>query len=647
MRSRTFFDICGQDNAKLALLLVLINPKAGPLLLVGDIGTGKSTLLQALRGLLPSHTYTKIPVYITPDMLWGSLDMEAAIKDGRCTYESGLLHRASGGIIALDDAGLMDEKSLHIILQAQQDGYIVEMGKTHKRRPFGASIIATMIKGEEGIGHPLRACFGMYAEVTTLTDIQLRCRVVANSLYDTLKGGEESAEFLDLQKRLKKAIQLLPKVRVSEAMLLLAAEYIKQAQCQGNLSEFYLIEATKALAAWEGRKYLLPQDMEIAATYVLPHRMRQAESPQEKTEEILSDEVDSHIQSQTEENMSMEEQDPSNQKDDKEAEGQTEKQQVSQSQLPEEGDESQPPEQSEDSSTQENELRESSIEHGEEQVHLPESPWKLPKMLVMDMPTQQFRQGEGKRSLTRTAERRGRYVRALPDTPQEALQDLALDATIRAAVPFFRIREHQNCMIPIENVDLRKKIREKRIGHAFLFVVDASGSMGVQNRMQAVKGAILGMLKEAYENRDYVGLIAFRKEEAEIILPFTRSVELAQKKMCVLPTGGRTPLAEGLHKAQWLIQQNKYVKQGIEPIIVLLTDGKANAANESIDITLEKAFQAAEHIAQAGIRSIVIDTEQGYLRMHLADKLAKQLHGTYYSLDTISKENIIRIVKQI
>ena len=148
-----------------------------------------------------------------------------------------------------------------------------------------------------------------------------------------------------------------------------------------------------------------------------------------------------------------------------------------------------------------------------------------------------MRRGSGKRSVTKTDLKQGRYVRA--EQPKSKVTDLAFDATIRAAAPYQRLREDNGCALNIKEEDLRQKVREKRIGNTFLFAVDASGSMGARERMRAVKGAIFYMLQEVYQKRDRVGMIAFRRDKADMLLPITRSVDLAQKRLAEMPTGGK------------------------------------------------------------------------------------------------------------
>lgn len=252
-----------------------------------------------------------------------------------------------------------------------------------------------------------------------------------------------------------------------------------------------------------------------------------------------------------------------------------------------------------------------------------------------------IRRGSGKRSTTRTDLKQGRYVRA--SMPKGKIEDLAFDATIRAAAPFQRMRSENGCALNIQQEDLRQKVREKRIGNTFLFLVDASGSMGARTRMKAVKGAIFYMLQEAYQKRDKVGMIAFRRDKAEVLLPITRSVDLAQKCLQQMPTGGKTPLAEGLDTAlMTLTAMNKKDKEQ-EPVLVLLTDGRANAGEDAV----KEAMRTAERLRESNVTSVVIDTETDFIKLGIAKNLAREMGATYFSLKQLSQENIVHIVRNI
>ena len=250
-----------------------------------------------------------------------------------------------------------------------------------------------------------------------------------------------------------------------------------------------------------------------------------------------------------------------------------------------------------------------------------------------------------KRSLTKTDLKQGRYVRA--ELPKEKVDDLAFDATIRAAAPFQRHREKNACAINIRPGDLRQRVREKRIGATFLFLVDASGSMSAQERMKAVKGAIFAMLQEAYQKRDKVGMIAFRRKVAEELLPITRSVDLAQKRLAELPTGGKTPLAEGLGRAFITLDMQKRKEPDIDPVLVLVTDGRANSVVQEGEDPVKSAMKLARQIRKAKITSVVIDTETDFIKLGVARQVAAEMGANYYKLKQLSQTDILHIVKNL
>ena len=281
----------------------------------------------------------------------------------------------------------------------------------------------------------------------------------------------------------------------------------------------------------------------------------------------------------------------------------------------------------------------------EEQLADIDKSFRLPKMLLDLGKDRNVRRGSGKRSVTKTDLKQGRYVRA--EQPKSKVTDLAFDATIRAAAPYQRLREDNGCALNIKEEDLRQKVREKRSGITFLFAVDACGSMGARERMRAVKGAIFYMLQEAYQKRDRVGMIAFRRDKADMLLPITRSVDLAQKRLAEMPTGGKTPLADGLALSlQTLAMLNKRDSE-LEPILIVVTDGRANAVHEGEKDPVAAAISIAEKIAKAKITSVVIDTESDFIKLGLAKKVAAAMQANYYTLQKLSKENIIHIVRNL
>lgn len=253
------------------------------------------------------------------------------------------------------------------------------------------------------------------------------------------------------------------------------------------------------------------------------------------------------------------------------------------------------------------------------------------------------RKGSGRRSLTRINSKKGRYVRSKFYNENN---DIAFDATLRAAAPYQKSRKKEGVAISIKEWDIREKVREKKIGNFIVFVVDGSGSMNANQRIKAAKGAIVSLLLDAYQKRDEVAMIVFKGETAEVVLPPTSSVELAYKLMEELPTGGKTPLAEGLYKGLEVIKNAKYRNPDIYPIIVLISDGRANVSRGSKK-PIEEVKEMALLIKKEEIKSIVIDVEKdNFITFGLAREIANLMDAKYFKIDDLKAEKIIDVVKQ-
>ena len=246
----------------------------------------------------------------------------------------------------------------------------------------------------------------------------------------------------------------------------------------------------------------------------------------------------------------------------------------------------------------------------------------------------------GRRDIIQIHTADGRGLRT--DLPRRGARlDLALSATLRAAAPHQRTRRGGQAVV-IHPEDVRVWVRAKRSAAHILFLVDASGSMGARERMRTVKGAILALLREAYQKRDCVGLIAFRRERAETLLPMTRSVELAERALRELPTGGRTPLAEGLAHAHRTLRELE--RKGSEKtVLVLVTDGRTNTKEG--DAGVQRALRAGEEIAETAALTLVLDTERSVPRVGVAPELARRMAAQYYTLERLSAEGVLEIVR--
>lgn len=629
-----FAAIVGQEQAKRAVLAALVNPRAGGLLIGGCKGSAKTLLVRSSSALLGKQQLINLPLNITEDMLFGSIDIEYAVSKGAKRFAPGLLSRANGNIIYIDEANLLRSELLTAVLDTAASGInCVERDGISYSEQLQFTVIGSMNPEEGTLPSHILDRFGMYVDVQGSKEISERVEIMHRILQFEQNPqsfcNTYAKETNDLKEQLEKAQELLAEVNITEAMMTLAAQMCAQAFCAGHRAEIYLLETARALAALAGRTYILPQDMDDAAQLVLVHRMRKPPEQQEEQQENTEQEPEEdNLENQDDESQDNDDDDcqlpppPSNEDEDN---GQDD-------------DDDDNEREDEDNPPDENQLA------PEERIADIDKHFKMPKMLLDLGKNRAIRRGSGKRSTTRTDYKQGRYVRA--ELPKGKVEDLAFDATIRAAAPMQKLREDNGCALNIKSEDMRQKVREKRIGNTFLFAVDASGSMGARERMRAVKGAIFYMLQEAYQKRDRVGMIAFRRQAAELLLPITRSVDMAQKCLAQMPTGGKTPLADGLSKALLTLSLLNKRDKEMEPVLILLTDGRANAVAEGDD-PIASALKMAEKIREAKITALVIDTESGFIKLGLAKKIAAAMGASYYTLQNLSKDDIIHIVKNI
>jgi len=256
-----------------------------------------------------------------------------------------------------------------------------------------------------------------------------------------------------------------------------------------------------------------------------------------------------------------------------------------------------------------------------------------------------MRRNAGRRSRTRTDRKRGRYIQARPANGKT--DDLAFDATLRAAAPFQKERAEQRKRVAfaIRPVDFQRKVRVRRAANLVLFLVDASWSMAVAERMTATKGAILSLLTDAYQRRDRVGLVVFQKDRATLVLPPTSSVTLAQRALGDIPVGGKTPLSAGLKLGYEVLMRERSLHPDVMPLLIVLTDGAGNVAMGVLP-PQQEAHQLAEQIADENIRCVVVNMEHAAFDQGLAQSLADHLHAPCYTLNELKAENLYHAVRK-
>ncbi len=257
------------------------------------------------------------------------------------------------------------------------------------------------------------------------------------------------------------------------------------------------------------------------------------------------------------------------------------------------------------------------------------------------------RKQSGRRSRTRTERKRGRYIQARPAMGRS--NDIAFDATLRAAAPFQirreKERKEKGLAFAIKTQDFQRKVRVQMTANLILFVVDASWSMAVAERMAATKGAILSLLTDAYQRRDRVGLIVFQKDRANLVLPPTNSVQLAHRALQDIPVGGKTPLSAGLFLSYEVIKREKITHPDVLPLMILLTDGAGNVSISGDLAPQDEAHGLADQIAQRDIRSIVINMEHAAFDQGLAQALAEHLRAPCYSIADLKAESLYQTVR--
>ena len=670
-----------ETSVQEALEIGLVNDQIHTIVISGGTGVGKSYVLRQCleKWQIP---YRLIPVYIDTSQLQESIDFEASLAQGKMVMASGLLGDTSNRCWVVDDAHVLSPEVRHALLvEAKRRQILLILTINHEDRAL------TDAEWELVDVHVSMEPASLESRVAVLQ----QTRDVISCADTVLPSTEEHSS--------KDVVSLIDHKRISsiavpDAMISLAISYALQARTVGYGAEFILLQVMKSLALLEGGSYCKPIHAERAALYVLPHRMKrddtttsqpsQGENGNSKTDrnqlenraEHASDQADEDAQYEADQNDSMgNEAAP---KDSNANDGDTHSAMNSAEDASSQQDDSSEA----DGSNQSNDLDATQKESCDSEVMnvggddsqrlsslcLPDTvarianqlfQWKLESSKTVD---RQYRKGSGRRLMTKTKDTRGRMIRAYQD--EHALEDLALVDTLRAAAPYQRLRaatkteqeklstqsqqlKHQGgkgLTIVIKPQDYRRKAREKRIGAYQLFVVDASGSMAARHRMEATKAAILSLLRDSYIHRDSVGLIAFRKESAEVLLPFTRSVERAERLLASMPTGGKTPLAHGLRMAYTMCDRLLRAHKAERIQIICITDGRATSGDS--DDPVSESKQWARILGTLPVDCIVIDTETGFIKLGLAKELCKLMNGSYYAMDTISADRILRISRR-
>jgi len=622
-----FSAIVEQTQLKTALLLCAVDPSLGGVLIRGDKGTAKSTAARALTDILPliervagcafncapgapyqhcescntedataqadSVPFVTLPLGATEDRVIGTLDLEQALKGGQRVFKPGLLAAAHRGILYIDEVNLLPDHLVDVLLDAAAMGVnAVQREGLSVTHPARFTLIGTMNLEEGDLRPQLLDRFGLMVEVTAPRDKTLRSEVVRRRIAFEANPTAYAAAWMHEQQTLRHQLataqQLLPEVTLDDALLDLISHLCCEFEVASLRADIVMHKAARALAALEGRSQVTPDDVRGAAELVLPHRRRRKPFEQPGLDQNQLDEL------------------------------------MQQALQPQEQDEQKS---NEDSEPEQPNIDQSQDQPDQQQLFTAAASGTVQQIKV-DTVSNRF--ASGKRSVA-TDTPRGRVVRAVPNPNPDSL---AIGATLRSAAL------KGSDAFQVTKSDLHQQIRIGKQANLILFVVDASGSMAAQRRMEAVKGAVLSLLTDAYQQRDEVAVISFRCKSALLLLSPTRSVELAERNLRELPTGGRTPLSHALSVALETLE-----KTSMPPLLVLLSDGKANVPLITGNDPWQESLEFAHLLAKRGVPALVLDTETGYLRLGKARQLAQALGAEYLTLEELSAENLALTIR--
>ena len=653
-----FSAVVAMDDMRLALILNAVSPAIGGVLVRGEKGSAKSTAVRALTAVLPPvdvlpgcrfscsprapdpqcpdgphpaggtagqrpARLVELPVGATEDRLTGSLDIGRALTEGVSDFQPGLLAAAHRGVLYVDEVNLLHDHLVDLLLDAAALGTsYVERDGVSVRHQARFLLVGTMNPEEGELRPQLLDRFGLTVEAAAPRDPAARAEIVRRRLaFDTdpdAFAAKYAAGEADLAAAIAAARDRLPSVVLDDPALLRIAAVCAAFDVDGLRADIVIARAAAAHAAWRGAAAVDREDIRAAARLALPHRRRRNpfDAPgldEQQLEEALGDPGDDGPEPPDDDGGG---QGPAGARPDGQGDGAPA---GSQADGPGSEAGSSP---GDDSPSPAPNGQTPNGKQAPESVAAAGDTFRARRLEVPG----KGQGAAGRRS--RAATDAGRSVGARPPQRAAATRDVHLTATLTASAPHQRRRGRTGPGLLLARADLREHRREGRESNLVLFLVDASGSMAARRRMEAVKGAVLSLLLDAYQRRDKVGLVSFRAAGAELLLPPTSSVDAAARRLRTMPAGGRTPLATGLAEAYAVLRRERLRDPRRRPLLVVVTDGRHTAGGDPA------AAAAALH--RDGIAAVVVDCESGPVRLGLAAGLAAELGAEYLNLSRLS-----------
>ncbi|RJS45558.1 magnesium chelatase subunit D family protein [Nocardioides cavernaquae] len=683
-----FSAVVGQDDLGLALSLAVVSPAIGGVLVRGEKGTAKSTMVRGLASVLPPLSVidgcrfscapdapdlscpdvavhgsvvverpvalVELPVGASEDRVVGSLHLDKLVASGEVAFEPGLLARAHRGLLYVDEVNLLPDHLVDSLLDAAAMGRArVEreaVSVTHEARFV---LVGTMNPEEGELRPQLLDRFGLAVDVAASRDPESRVEVIRSRMAFeadpeafVAKHGPADA---DVAARISAAQTLLPSVELPDEVLLQIATLCAAYDVDGLRGDLVTARTAVAHAAWCGRTVVTAEDVRVAARLALPHRRRRNPFDSHDSGADLEELLDEHAPESPDDEPDPDPTDPDAGPDGGPEGG------------PDGGDEGSPegspatstsveaPDSSTDvelpqnppqsSAPQPPEAREPkdrgtdlSNDAAERTREVAGTPYAA-RLLTVDRVGQGV---TGRRSTAITAV--GRHLRAVPlKNPQG--QGLSVTGTLLASAV-----DQSTPGVSLRPEHLRRSLKEGKEGNLVVFVVDTSGSMGAARRVKEIKTAVVSLLLDAYQRRDKVAVVTFGGDKATVALEPTSSVDRAERMLGDVPTGGRTPLAEALVAAEQVVRRERARDPQRRPLVVLVTDGRATSGKGA----LSRAQRTADLLGTHGTPWVVVDAEdqRAVVRLGLAQDLAVRLGADHLPLGEVAASTLKNIVNE-